>query len=168
MVFTITSIIYFCTKYSINLNKDKTTLERDNIIGLGLQLDVTDKTVAVTPKRQTDIINHINTLKSSETVQAKYAQKCTGKCEDVAFIMYPLRVYLRHIRNATPPYTHPNQTVIITPEIKNACEQWIRAFSYFTSRKMKRVLDIPDFLTKPIYTDSSNEGYGFQHDTLGI
>ena len=79
--------------------------------------------------------------------------------------MYPLRVYLRYLRNEIPTYTNPKQTFQNTPQIKNMCQQWIEALKYLNGRLMRRVLEIPENIKEPIYTDASNLGYGFHYST---
>ena len=147
--------ILVCTKHSIQLNTDKTELANTQLIGLGIQIKMHILTIAVTEKRKKDIVKHLETLATSTTVTAKYAQKCAGKCEDVAFIIYPLKVYLRHLRNAIPKYTDENQTVHVTLHIRNACTQWIRTLQYLNDRKITRVLNIPENTKDPCYTDGT-------------
>ena len=157
--------IFVCIKYYIQLNVDKTTLFAMKLIGLGILFDMIRHTVAPTEKRKQDLQQHLQILAWSPTVTAKYAQQCAGKCEDLAFMLYPLRVYLRHLRNAIPAHTNENQTVLVDMDIITTCVNWIRAITHITGRKMARVLNIPEFTKKPMYTDGSNAGFGAFYDT---
>ena len=157
--------IFVCIKYSIQLNLTKTKLYAMKLIGLGILFDMIHRRVALTPNRKEDLKSHLQKLAVSQTVTAKYAQQCAGKCEDVAFMLYPLRVYLRHLRNAIPFYKDENQTVRINDDIINACQNWIRAIEYIKGRNLTRVLNIPEFTQKPMFTDGSNAGFGAIHDT---
>ena len=88
-----------------------------------------------------------------------------GKLEDIAFMLYPLRVYLRYLRNEIPPYLAQNQTVTVTPQIQNMCTHWIRALKYIKRRKMKHILELPPLHQHQCYTDASNKGYGIFYHT---
>ena len=159
--------IFVCTKYNVQLNLNKTILcttqQNDELVGLGLEFDVAEKTVSVTSARRNHIHAHLDKIATLQQAQAKYAQKVVGKCEDIAFIVYPLRVYLRHFRNEIPAYNAPNQMVTITPEIKNACKQWQRALKYLQGRKLTNILNRPQRLTPDCQSDASDKGYALVH-----
>ena len=152
--------IFVCTKYGIQLNLKKTILVATKLVGLGIMLDVQLYEASVTTKRQIHITKHLLQLQSKRRATAKYGQSVAGKCEDVAFMLYPLRVYLRYLRREIPDYEDPDQTFRITPEIRNMCAQWIRALKYLKGRKMERIITLPLSHPHPCYTDASNIGYG--------
>ena len=52
-----------------------------------MHTDVKTQIVSVTKKRQMDIKQHLETRHNTETIDAKFGQKCAGKCEDIAFIL---------------------------------------------------------------------------------
>ena len=54
--------ICVCTKYTIQLNTQKTELATQALIALGMHTDVKTKVVSVTKKRQMDIKQHLETL----------------------------------------------------------------------------------------------------------
>ena len=159
--------ILVCTKYRVQLNLNKTIIctrkDDEKLVGLGLEFDIKNKTVSITPSRNVHITKHLTTMETAVQVGARYAQKVVGKCEDIAFLVYPLRVYLRHFRNAIPAYTNPDQMVTITPQIKNACISWKRALQYLQGRKLTNILNRPQQLVDDCKTDASNKGFGLLH-----
>ena len=157
--------IWVCTRLLIQLNLKKTVLITTILIGLGILLDVNVFEAGVTEKRCEHMDQQLTHLASLERAGAKYCQSVAGKCEDIAFILYPLRVYLRYLRDSIPVYTDPDQTVIITSEIKQMCQHWKRALKYLHRRKMENILQLPLRNKHIAYSDASNVGYGFIHAT---
>ena len=160
--------IFVCIKYSIYLNINETKLYAMKLVGLGILFDLIRQTAAVTQKRKQDIHDYLHNLRTRTISTAQFGQKCAGKCEDVAFLLYPLRVYLRHLRNAIPSYQNPNQQFVVNHDIKNACTNWIRALAYMKGRKLVDILNIPRFTLKPCFTDGSDVGFGVIYNTHWI
>ena len=155
-------IIYIlvCQLVGIQLNQKKTVLAAQDLEGLGIQLNVKTYQVSITSTRVKDITKHLIELHKSNYATAKFGQKVAGKCEDIAFLLYPLRVYLRYLRDAIPAYQDEKQTFKVTPEIRSMCVHWIRALHYIKGRRMTHILHRAIEHTIPCYTDASNKGYG--------
>ena len=155
-------IIYIkiCQKAGIKLKHSKTVLAEQVIIGLGFEFDLINRTISVPQTKVTKYLKNFKQILQQTRATAKQLQSTTGKMQHVQLVLWPLRVYCRHIYNAIPPYKSEKQIVPITQKIKNCIKAWIKFMPLIKGVKLQTILKQPTTYTHTTTTDGSDIGYG--------
>ena len=153
--------IKICEFLGVKLKQTKTIIAEKIIIALGFQFDLNDnaRTIEVEPYKQQKYQQNLQQFQKQQIHTTKQGQSIAGQMEHVAPIKWPLKCYIRALRNVIPKTNNPQQTFKLTTRVHNALNAWRRAMPLLTPTKMTRILHPPTEFDRQLITDSSNVGY---------